>query len=134
MATLEYRDPRTLHSHLCNYRAHLPEQTKQAAFDFGQYENIVITPDGVVVAGHGVVQAAIEAGKSEVAVYVLDGDDAQLRRLMAADPGLRRSTRGALREKFGIPPFSVLDARQGYWQERKRAWMDLGIQSELGRE
>ena len=32
-----------------------------------------------------------------------------------------------------MPPFSVLDARQGYWQDRKRAWLALGIQSELGR-
>jgi hypothetical protein len=32
-----------------------------------------------------------------------------------------------------VPPFSVLDARQGYWQERKRAWLSLGIQSEVGR-
>lgn len=38
-----------------------------------------------------------------------------------------------LAERFGVPPFSVLDARQGYWQDRKRAWLALGIQSELGR-
>jgi hypothetical protein len=38
-----------------------------------------------------------------------------------------------LAERFGVPPFSVLDARQGYWQERKRAWLSLGIQSEVGR-
>lgn len=38
-----------------------------------------------------------------------------------------------LSERFIVPPFSVLDARQGYWQERKRAWLALGIQSELGR-
>ena len=38
-----------------------------------------------------------------------------------------------LRERFVVPPFSVLDARQGYWQERKRAWLSLGIKSELGR-
>ncbi|KAB2865954.1 MAG: DNA modification methylase [Anaerolineae bacterium] len=36
-------------------------------------------------------------------------------------------------ERFIIPPFSVLDARQAYWQERKRAWLALGIESELGR-
>jgi hypothetical protein len=36
-------------------------------------------------------------------------------------------------ERFGVPPFSVLDARQGYWQDRKRAWIALGIKSELGR-
>jgi hypothetical protein len=38
-----------------------------------------------------------------------------------------------LAERFGVPPFSVLDGRQGYWRERKAAWLALGIQSELGR-
>ena len=38
-----------------------------------------------------------------------------------------------LTERFIIPPFDVLDSRQGYWQERKRAWLALGIYSELGR-
>lgn len=42
-------------------------------------------------------------------------------------------THKALSERFIVPPFSVLDARQGYWQERKRAWLALGMQSELGR-
>jgi hypothetical protein len=41
--------------------------------------------------------------------------------------------RPTLAEQFGVPPFSVLDARQGYWQDRKRAWLSLGIESELGR-
>jgi len=39
----------------------------------------------------------------------------------------------SLSDRFLVPPFSVLDARQGYWQERKRAWLALGIESELGR-
>ena len=38
-----------------------------------------------------------------------------------------------LGEAFLIPPFSVLNAREGWRQERKRAWLALGIQSELGR-
>lgn len=38
-----------------------------------------------------------------------------------------------LGNEFLIPPFSVLNAREGWWQERKRAWLALGIQSELGR-
>ena len=41
--------------------------------------------------------------------------------------------RRTLAERFLVPPFSVLDARQGYWQARKRAWIALGIRSELGR-
>ena len=41
---------------------------------------------------------------------------------------------GALAEQFIVPPFSVLDAKQRSWQERKRGWINLGIQSEIGRE
>lgn len=40
---------------------------------------------------------------------------------------------GSLAERFMVPPFSVLNAREGWWQDRKRAWLALGIQSELGR-
>jgi hypothetical protein len=36
-------------------------------------------------------------------------------------------------EVFGAPPFTVWDGRKGYWQERKRAWFDLGIEGEVGR-
>ncbi len=43
------------------------------------------------------------------------------------------AARATLAEQFIVPPFSVLDARQGYWQDRKRAWLALGIQSEVGR-
>lgn len=35
--------------------------------------------------------------------------------------------RGSLQDRFIIPPFSVFDTRQGYWQNRKRAWYSLGI-------
>lgn len=36
-----------------------------------------------------------------------------------------------LTDEFLIPPISVFDTRQGYWQERKRAWKDIGISSEI---
>jgi hypothetical protein len=38
-----------------------------------------------------------------------------------------------LSERFGIAPFSVFNAREGWWQDRKRLWIQLGIKSELGR-
>lgn len=41
--------------------------------------------------------------------------------------------KGNLSERFLVPPFSVLNAREGWWQDRKRAWIALGIKSELGR-
>lgn len=31
---------------------------------------------------------------------------------------------GNLLLRFTVPPFSVLDARQGYWQDRKKAWLE----------
>ena len=32
--------------------------------------------------------------------------------------------KGSLVERFVVPPFSVLDTRQGYWRERKRIWRE----------
>lgn len=40
----------------------------------------------------------------------------------------------SLQDRFGMPPFSILDRRGGAWQERKRRWLSLGIRSELGRD
>lgn len=53
--------------------------------------------------------------------------------IAAIDPPGPKSANGALALRFGIPPFTVLNAREGWWQDRKRAWLALGIQSELGR-
>lgn len=39
-----------------------------------------------------------------------------------------------LADLFGAPPFSVIDTCRGYWQDRKRMWIDFGIKSELGRK
>jgi hypothetical protein len=50
-----------------------------------------------------------------------------------SDTPEQTSASSTLAERFGIPPFSVLNAREGWWQNRKRAWIDLGIRSELGR-
>ena len=41
---------------------------------------------------------------------------------------------GKLSGTFILPPFSILDARQGWWKRRKRMWVALGIQSEVGRD
>lgn len=44
-----------------------------------------------------------------------------------------REASKSLADRFGIPPFSVLNAREGWWQQRKAAWLALGIKSEVGR-
>lgn len=40
---------------------------------------------------------------------------------------------GPLGDRFVVPPFSILDARSGEWQERKKAWVALGLRGEIGR-
>lgn len=48
--------------------------------------------------------------------------------------GLRNPT-PSLADRFGVPPFSVLDRRSGDWMDRKRRWIaTMGIASEAGRD
>lgn len=58
---------------------------------------------------------------------------AELIALRRAIPPVTEGSNATLSERFLMPPFSVLDARQGYWQKRKRMWLEIGIKSELGR-
>jgi hypothetical protein len=52
----------------------------------------------------------------------------------SSDEGItEEEATGRLADRFLIPPFSVLSARDGWWLERKRAWLALGIRSEEGR-
>lgn len=37
-------------------------------------------------------------------------------------------------DKFVVPPLTILNSQQGYWQTRKRHWTALGIKSEVGRD
>jgi len=43
-------------------------------------------------------------------------------------------SKSTLNERFGFAPFSVLNTREGTWQDRRRRWLGLGLQSELGRD
>ena len=61
----------------------------------------------------------------ELALLMLDEDDP------TSSDG--EPSNGSLADRFLIPPFSVLNAREGWWQSRKNAWLALGIKSELGR-
>lgn len=62
-----------------------------------------------------------------------EGDLADLERVLADATESNKydgtGQTGALAERFLIPPFTVLDARQGWWREQKRAWIGMGIES-----
>lgn len=48
-------------------------------------------------------------------------------------PAGKKQGGGSLANEFLIPPFTVLNAREGWWMDRKRGWLALGIKSEVGR-
>jgi len=65
---------------------------------------------------------AILAGAAEV-VAGLDGagadaDQATVGDAEAPAEGGAAASRGTLASRFGVPPFSVINAREGWWQER----------------
>lgn len=47
---------------------------------------------------------------------------------------MRGGGQNKLTDLFLVPPLSILDTTQGYWQERKRAWKSIGLKSEEGRD
>lgn len=61
-------------------------------------------------------------------IHEPEADLAALLKDIAPSPYMRNNP-GCLADTFGAPPFSVLDTRQGYWQERKKIWRQL-IQDE----
>jgi hypothetical protein len=70
------------------------------------------------------------------AMEILGFDADELKKLLndAEDEQNGIMAKGNLSDRFLVPPFSVLNAREGWWQDRKRAWLALGIKSEEGRD
>ena len=69
--TLETVDINDLQAHPRNYRGHPAEQIahlKASLAEYGIVKNIVVASDNVILAGHGLVQAAREAGYKELPV------------------------------------------------------------------
>ena len=73
--------------------------------------------------------------EDDFALDILGFDAGELKDLLGGeDEDKPHGGNGSLSDSFLIPPFSVLNAREGWWQDRKRAWLGLGIKSEEGRD
>lgn len=81
---VELVDPRSLRPHPRNYQEHPDDQLAHLIASIeahGFYKNVVVSRDGVILAGHGAVKAAIEKGMDRVPVTRLElnsDDDAAL--------------------------------------------------------
>lgn len=85
----------SLRPHERNYRRHPPEQLEhlvRSLEEHGVYRNVVVAEDGTILAGHGVVEAAIAAGMEEIPVIRLAIDPAspQALKIVAGDNELGR--------------------------------------------
>lgn len=69
--------------------------------------------------------------QDDLADWGFDSDE--LQKIFGEEPDVEFVPQ-SLQEKFGVPPFSVFDTRQGYWQQRKKEWNDLGFDSQETRE
>lgn len=134
-------------------------KTLEAAASIGLEDMVVVQSDGtklVVVQRIDLDLAsdprakALGVADNRVAQIGLDWDAKVLQELLTQgadfgamfteneiasllDQGQKKSA-ASLVERFGVPPFSVFDSRMGYWQDRKRGWLELGIKSETGRD
>ncbi len=93
--------------------------------DLGRYDDSFLVAYLQDVEADAELLAAASFTPDDIAALLEDAEQAAA--------GLGREATNRLRDSFVVPPFSVLDARQGYWQDRKRLWLSLGIRSELGR-
>lgn len=79
------------------------------------------------------LRALQAAGATADQIEALGFSSAELKVALAGATPQADDHHGSLAEEFGVAPFSVLNAREGWWQARKDSWIALGIQSELGR-
>ena len=85
-------------------------------------------------AGWDEAMLAFEIGELkglDFSIKLLGFDAIELQEILEPEPP--KKANGSLMDRFMIAPFSVMSARDGWWQNRKRLWLELGIQSELGR-
>lgn len=76
-----------------NYRSHPPEQIahlQRSLRDFGVVKNVVATPEGVVLCGHGLIAAARAEGVRRLPTLIFTGDEALARKLLVADNEVAR--------------------------------------------
>lgn len=87
--------PETLVEHPRNYRGHPYDQVahlKESLSSFGVYRNVVVSSDGVILAGHGVVKAAreLKIGAIPVRRLSIHSTDPRALRIIAGDNEIAR--------------------------------------------
>jgi len=85
----------SLTPHSRNFRSHPPaqlEHLQQSLREYGWARNVVVSRDNVILAGHGIVEAARKEGHTTVPVYRLDlkGDDPKAEKFLVLENTVSR--------------------------------------------
>lgn len=88
--TVEVVEISKLKPHPRNYQRHPPEEIahlKTSITENGVYRNVVVAKDYTLLAGHGVIQAMTELGRTDAPVHRLDlePDDPRAIKVLVAD-------------------------------------------------
>jgi hypothetical protein len=115
-------------------RAYLVTDNRLA--ELGGWDETMLAAELAAIAGDGFDLDVIGFEPAELAELAesLTNQTAPERSLAASEAAAAAEVASeTLAHRFGVPPFSTLDTRAGYWLTRKRAWLALGISSEVGR-
>lgn len=74
-----------------------------------------------------------EIARLEIDGVDLSGLEFELEGMKEDDYETQVEKTGSMREKYLVPPFSVIYTNKPDWLARKRAWVNLGLHSEIGR-
>ena len=131
------------------------ELLKKSVQAVGVIESITVSSDDKVISGNARQEKIREVlgDDAEPIIIETDGTRPVVLKRTDIDSGTKKYHEAALlanttakrninldldliqnNDRFIIPPFSILDCKSGKWQERKNAWLSLGIKSEIGRE
>ena len=86
-------------------------KTNESEWDFGKLEEELAALD---IAGIDMSQYGFEDMASSIANEEPEG-------------------KGSMKERYLVPPFSIIYGNKPDWIARKRMWVDFGIHSEIGR-
>lgn len=86
------------------------------ALDAG-WDNDMLAEELALLASEGFELSLTGFTDDEIANLVTEDDGPDI-------SGSEPEAPAFLSDRFGVPPFSILDTRQGYWQERKRKWCE----------
>lgn len=76
----------------------------------------------------------LDLDEMKTEIDIPDLDMLKIESLFNPELNDREAVRNSLQEEFIVPPFSILDTRQGYWMARKDLWKKLIPNSQETRE